>query len=62
MPETLWEYQVKGFAPLIVSIDIEGNNLYRENRNKFKQKKKKFIKRYVKNKKIIYIRKLRIIL
>lgn len=39
MPETLWNCRVKEFGPLIVSIDIEGNNLYKKNKENFDEKK-----------------------
>jgi len=32
MPESLWVNRVKGFGPLIVSIDAEGNNLFKKNK------------------------------
>ena len=36
MPETLWKCRVKEFGPLIVSIDAHGNNLFEQNKVKFK--------------------------
>lgn len=29
MPETLWNCRVKEFGPLIVSIDTQGNNMFK---------------------------------
>lgn len=43
MPETLWNCRVKEFGPLIVSIDIQGNNMFEENKVIFNQKKDKAI-------------------
>ena len=43
MPETLWNYRVKEFGPLIVSIDTQGNNMFEENKVIFNQKKDKAI-------------------
>ncbi|MDD3253324.1 MAG: L(+)-tartrate dehydratase subunit beta [Lachnospiraceae bacterium] len=39
MPETLWNCRVKEFGPLIVSIDIYGNNLFEENKIEFNKRK-----------------------
>ena len=39
MPETLWKCRVKEFGPLIVSIDVHGNNLFEQNKVKFNEKK-----------------------
>lgn len=39
MPESLWVNRVKGFGPLIVSIDAEGNNLFKKNKVIFNKRK-----------------------
>jgi len=39
MPESLWVCEVKEFGPLIVSIDIEGNNIFEQNKVEFNRKK-----------------------
>ena len=39
MPETLWCNKVKEFGPLIVSIDIKGNNLFEKNKIEFNKRK-----------------------
>ena len=39
MPETLWNCRVKEFGPLIVSIDIKGNNLFEKNKIEFNKRK-----------------------
>lgn len=39
MPEALWVSRVKGFGPLIISIDTEGNNLFETNKAAFNAKK-----------------------
>ena len=41
MPETLWVCRVKEFGPLIVSIDVEGNNLFEQNKIVFNERKDK---------------------
>jgi L(+)-tartrate dehydratase beta subunit len=41
MPEALWVMRVKDFGPLIVSIDIRGNNLFENNKKAFAEKKEK---------------------
>ena len=41
MPETLWKSRVKEFGPLIVSIDVHGNNLAEMNRAEFIKKRDK---------------------
>jgi len=41
MPETLWVCRVKEFGPLIVSIDVEGNNLFEQNKVVFNERKDK---------------------
>jgi len=43
MPETLWVSHVKGFGPLIVSIDAQGNNLFKKNKTVFNERKKKIV-------------------
>lgn len=39
MPEAMWVMRVKEFGPLIVSIDIKGNNLFEKNMREFNLKK-----------------------
>jgi L(+)-tartrate dehydratase beta subunit len=39
MPETLWVNRVKEFGPLIISIDTKGNNIFEDNKKKFKDRK-----------------------
>ena len=39
MPETLWNFRVKEFGPLIVSIDTKGNNLFEKNKIEFNERK-----------------------
>jgi L(+)-tartrate dehydratase beta subunit len=39
MPETLWINKVNEFGPLIISIDIKGNNLFEINKKHFNEKK-----------------------
>ncbi len=39
MPETLWVSRVKEFGPLIVSIDANGDNLFKENKEVFYKRK-----------------------
>ena len=39
MPEALWVSRVKGFGPLIISIDAKGNNLFENNKALFNQRK-----------------------
>ncbi len=39
MPESLWVCEVKEYGPLIVSIDIEGNNIFEQNKVEFNRKK-----------------------
>jgi L(+)-tartrate dehydratase beta subunit len=41
MPEALWVMRVRDFGPLIVSIDVRGNNLFENNRKIFAEKKEK---------------------
>ncbi len=36
--ETLWNWRVKEFGPLIVSIDTEGRNMFEENKVIFNQR------------------------
>ena len=43
MPETLWVSRVKGFGPLIVSIDAQGNNLFKKNKALFNERKEKMV-------------------
>lgn len=43
MPESLWVNRVKGFGPLIVSIDAEGNNLFKQNKIVFNDRKNKLV-------------------
>ncbi len=35
MAEAFWEMEVEEFGPLIVSIDVQGNNLFANNRTEF---------------------------
>ena len=39
MPETLWNYRVKEFGPLIVSIDAQGRNYFEEKKVEYNKKK-----------------------
>lgn len=39
MPEALWVSRVKGFGPLIISIDTHGGNLFEANKAQFNEKK-----------------------
>ncbi|MCW8356723.1 L(+)-tartrate dehydratase subunit beta [Marinomonas pontica] len=39
MPETLWVNRVKEFGPLIISIDTKGNNIFEDNKKKFRDRK-----------------------
>ena len=41
MPEAFWVLKVKEFGPLIVSIDTEGNNLFKNNKKIFAERKEK---------------------
>lgn len=43
MPESLWVSRVKGFGPLIVSIDTQGNNLFKKNKVVFNERKDKLV-------------------
>jgi len=36
VPEAIWELEVKDFGPLVVAMDSEGNNLYKEVKKKIK--------------------------
>ncbi|UWP58298.1 L(+)-tartrate dehydratase subunit beta [Ruminococcus gauvreauii] len=45
MPEALWVCKVKGYGPLIVSIDTQGNNLFEQNRLVFNERKETEIAR-----------------
>ncbi|MGD9941085.1 MAG: L(+)-tartrate dehydratase subunit beta [Clostridia bacterium] len=44
MPESLWVNRVKGFGPLIVSIDANGDNLFKKNKVIFNERKEKLVK------------------
>lgn len=44
MPETLWVCRVKEFGPLIVAIDIYGNNLYEQNMARYSERRVKELK------------------
>jgi L(+)-tartrate dehydratase beta subunit len=44
MPEALWVCRVKEFGPLIVSIDTYGNNLLKENKKIFNERKEEVYK------------------
>ena len=48
MPETLWVCRIRDFGPLVVSIDIYGNNLFEQNRVIFNQRKEEVYKEIVK--------------
>ncbi len=37
MPECLWVFEVEEFGPLLVAIDAEGNNLFKQNEEVTKQ-------------------------
>lgn len=39
MPETLWVSRVKEFGPLIVSIDANGDNIFKQNKVTFNERK-----------------------
>jgi len=39
MPEALWVCRIKEFGPLIVSIDVHGENLFENNKKIFNKKK-----------------------
>jgi L(+)-tartrate dehydratase beta subunit len=39
MPEALWCLRVKEFGPLIVSIDVKGDNLFESNKARFNERK-----------------------
>ncbi len=41
MPESLWVCRVKEFGPLIVSIDVHGNNLLQQNKAAFEASKER---------------------
>jgi L(+)-tartrate dehydratase beta subunit len=41
MPEALWIMRVRDFGPLIVSIDVRGNNLFENNKKAFAEQKEK---------------------
>ncbi|MDW7671033.1 MAG: L(+)-tartrate dehydratase subunit beta [Bacillota bacterium] len=43
MPESLWISRVKGFGPLIVSIDSEGSNLFENNKMVYNERKEKIV-------------------
>lgn len=53
MPETLWNCEVDEFGPLIVSIDVNGNNLFEENKVIFNQRKEKVYEKISKQVKFI---------
>ncbi|MBS3938345.1 MAG: L(+)-tartrate dehydratase subunit beta [Peptococcaceae bacterium] len=53
MPEALWISRVKGFGPLIVSIDTQGNNLFEQNKTIFHERKEKIVAEIAKNVKFI---------
>ena len=38
MPKTLWCSNVKECGPLVISIDVTGQNLFEKNRETFKRK------------------------
>ncbi|MGO4887440.1 FumA C-terminus/TtdB family hydratase beta subunit [Anaerobacillus sp. MEB173] len=38
MPEAIWKFRVKDFGPLIVSIDSHGNSMYRDVKDKAKER------------------------
>lgn len=44
MPEAFWVLKVKEFGPLIVSIDTEGNNLFKNNKKIFAERKEAQLK------------------
>lgn len=41
MPEALWEMRVKGFGPMIVSIDTTGANLFENNNAIYRERYEK---------------------
>jgi L(+)-tartrate dehydratase beta subunit len=45
MPETLWVNRVKEFGPLIISIDVHGNNLIERNKAGFNTRRKPIVDR-----------------
>lgn len=54
MPETLWVNRVKGFGPLIISIDTKGQNLFEQNKAIFNEAKLPIIEEI--NKQIRFIK------
>lgn len=44
MPESLWTSRVKGFGPLIVSIDAHGNNIFEQQKVIYNERKEKALK------------------
>ncbi|SPB17168.1 L(+)-tartrate dehydratase subunit beta [Caballeronia novacaledonica] len=45
MPETSWINRVREFGPLIICIDTKGNDLIRQNKAAFNEKKKPVLDR-----------------
>ncbi|MGO5053268.1 L(+)-tartrate dehydratase subunit beta [Lachnospiraceae bacterium LCP25S3_G4] len=43
MPEAMWVMRVKNFGPLLVSIDVNGNNLFENNKRLFNEKKEQIV-------------------
>jgi L(+)-tartrate dehydratase beta subunit len=54
MPETLWVNRVKGFGPLIISIDTQGNNLFEINKRSFNKRKRAVLEKI--NEKVRFIK------
>ncbi|MDR2072960.1 MAG: L(+)-tartrate dehydratase subunit beta [Spirochaetaceae bacterium] len=44
MPEAMWIMRVRNFGPLIVSIDVRGNNLFEDRRRLFTRRKEEALK------------------
>lgn len=45
MPESLWEMRVRGFGPMIVSIDTTGANLFENNKAVYRERSEKLRER-----------------
>lgn len=45
MPEALWEMRVRGFGPMIVSIDTTGANLFENNKAVYRERREKLRER-----------------
>lgn len=47
MPESMWVMRVKEFGPLIVSIDTHGNNIFKQNKAVFNERKAPIVEEIV---------------